>query len=144
MNILTRGTTQIQPCRLSLGLRKGVQAPGACCAISVCHSFKYVIRRDCHDSRRGCWYEGRTTGVCLGASRMGNHVLPGELRRKAVTCGVQCVRRCPIGHDAFNAQSETGLHVLLIYVNWGTLHARLYADSIIEKGPATERKSEAD
>lgn len=74
----------------------------------------------------------------------GNHVLPSDLRRKAVTCGVEGVRRCPIGHDAFSAQSETGLHALLIYLNWGTLYARLNADSIIEKGLAVERKSEAD
>ena len=71
----------------------------------------------------------------------GNHILPSEVRRKAVTCGV---RRCPIGHDVFNAQSETGLHVLLLYLSWGTLCARICADSIIEKGLAAERKSEAD
>ena len=48
---------------------------------------------------------------------MENDVLPSELRRKGVTCGVEGVRRCPIGQDAFNAQLETGLQVLLIYPN---------------------------
>ena len=38
--------------------------------------------------------------------------ITSELRRRAVTYGVEGVRRCPIGHDALNAQLETGLHVL--------------------------------
>jgi len=94
LNILTRGTTQIQPCRLSLGVRlKGVQARGSCCAISVCHSFKHVIRRDCHDSHRGCYIVRRPNdrSVPWGLKNDGDHVLPSELRRRAVTCGVECV-----------------------------------------------------
>ena len=42
----------------------------------------------------------------------GDRVLPSELRLRAVTCGVEGVRKCPIGHGAFNARVETGLRVL--------------------------------
>ena len=70
MNNLTRDT-RIQPCHVSLGVRLGMFKREAHVARFQCHSFKHVVGRDCHDSHRECWYEGRTTGVCLGASRMG-------------------------------------------------------------------------